>query len=202
MLMRRAVRGVTLIELVISMAIMGFLMVLAAPVFIDWVQNTRLRTSAESVLSGLQIARAEAVSRNARVRFQFTTSLDSTCALSATGTNWVVNLDPNATPDEVVGLCDSEASDTVAPFLLQRRAAVEGGGGTSTTASASTIVFNGLGQVTPVPAGNVTINLTNPGHGDCLADGGVVTCLRIVVAPGGQIRMCNPKFPAGDPQGC
>jgi type IV fimbrial biogenesis protein FimT len=198
----RGSRGMTLIEIVIGLAIMAFLMLLAAPEFSAWVTNARVRTTAESVLNGLQYARSEAVARNARVRFQFTTTLDSTCALSTTGRNWVVNLDPDANPDEVVGQCNAAPSDAAAPFILQRRSAVEGSGSTATTATASSLVFNGLGRITPVPAGNITVNLSNPDAGECAAVGGPVNCLRIVIAPGGQVRMCNPKFAAGDPQAC
>jgi type IV fimbrial biogenesis protein FimT len=54
----------------------------------------------------------------------------------------------------------------------------------------------------PAPAGNITIAVTNPTGGTCTSVGGEVTCLSVVVTPAGQFRMCNPAFPATDPQGC
>jgi type IV fimbrial biogenesis protein FimT len=195
-------RGVTLVELIVVMAIISMLTLMSAPAFQTWILNSRIRSTAESMLSGLQQAKSEAVARNARVRFQLTDTLDNACVLSPAGANWVINLDPNADPDEVVSLCGSAPNDAVAPFILQSRPAAAGSGNTQVAASAATLVFNGLGRLVPVPAGNITIDITNPAGGNCVAGGGDMTCLRIVVSAVGQVRMCNPAFPAGDPQGC
>lgn len=196
-------RGVTLVEVIVVMAIIAMLVMVGAPSFSTWFSNSRIRTTAESMLAGLQLAKSEAVARNTRVRFQLTSTLDNACVLSVTGANWVVNVDPNADPDAVVGLCANAPDDAVAPFILQARPAAAGSGSTQVVASASTVVFNGVGrQPAPVPAGNLTIDINNPAGGTCLDAGGELTCLRIVVSPLGQIRMCNPNFPAGDPQGC
>ena len=69
-------------ELLIGIAIIGILLALAAPNFAVWIQNSKIRTAAESIQNGLQLARAEAVRRNAQVRFQLTTTLDNDCVLS------------------------------------------------------------------------------------------------------------------------
>jgi type IV fimbrial biogenesis protein FimT len=63
-------RGFTLVELLITVAIMSLLIVMAAPNFTDWIKNQRIRTAAESLLNGLQIARAEALKTNSVVSFQ------------------------------------------------------------------------------------------------------------------------------------
>lgn len=199
---RTAQRGVTLVEMIVVMAIAATLVMMAAPTFTGWVINSRIRTTAEAVQSGLQLAKAEAVARNTRVRFQLTTTLDNTCVASVNGANWVVNLDPNADPDEVEGACDSAPSDANAPFILQTRPAAAGSGNSQVAATAASVVFNGLGRPVPAPAGNITIAITNPAGGTCTSVGGDVTCLSVVLTPAGQIRMCNPAFPANDPQGC
>jgi type IV fimbrial biogenesis protein FimT len=161
-----------------------------------------VRTTTESLLAGLQTAKAEAVARNARVRFQLVDSLGGDCVVDARGANWVVNLDPSNDPEAIEGACDAEPSDTDAPRIVLTRPASESAGSVQVEASAATLVFNGLGRLTPVPAGDVTIDVSNPSAGDCAAEGGEITCLRIVVSPAGQIRMCNPKFDLPDPQGC
>jgi type IV fimbrial biogenesis protein FimT len=195
--------GFTLIELMVVVGLIAFLLMMGAPTFSSWIQNARLRSSAESILAGLQYAKAEAVARNARVRFQLTTTMDDTCALSTASPNWVVNLDPDADPNAVVGVCSTAPSDAAAPRILQKRDGVDAPAGmVVATGGVSSVVFNGLGRVTPLPAGNVNIDLTNPTSGTCAAAGGRVTCLRIVVSPAGQLRMCNPKFNLPDPQGC
>jgi type IV fimbrial biogenesis protein FimT len=44
--------------------------------------------------------------------------------------------------------------------------------------------------------------LTNPTGGTCASVAGPMTCMRIIVSVGGQIRMCNPNVASGTPQGC
>lgn len=202
MLMRRPVKGFTLIEMMVGLVVLGLLLVLAAPSFFTWVQNTQIRTAAEAVLNGLQVARADAVRRNTISRFQLVSSLDSSCALSTSGPNWIVSLDSAA------GACDStnyaDAAVPAAPRVVQTRPASDGSRNAVIAASQSTVNFNGLGRVTPVPASDITIDVTNPVGGTCAADGGPMACLRIIVSPTGQIRMCNPNpgLPAGDPRRC
>jgi type IV fimbrial biogenesis protein FimT len=212
MLSRRAPsRGFSLIELIVVMAVMAMLTMMAAPSFSVWVANSRIRVTAESVLSGLQSAKSEAVTRNTRVRFQLTSTLDNSCVLSRTGVNWVINLDPNVDASEVESLCATPANPLAspanaadAPYILQTRPAA-GSGSTAVAATESTLVFSGLGRIAPpLPAGNITIDISNPTAGTCFAVGGELTCLRIVITPAGQVRMCdpNPDLPAGDPRIC
>lgn len=65
----RRQRGFNLIELMIAVTLLGVLLMLGLPEYREWIQNTQIRTSAESVLNGLQLTRAEAVRRNAPVTF-------------------------------------------------------------------------------------------------------------------------------------
>ena len=85
--------GFTLIELLITMTIFAILMAAGMPAFNQWSQNSQIRTTAGSIRDGLTLARAEAVRRNATIRFQLTTTLGDDCAPSASGTNWVVSFD-------------------------------------------------------------------------------------------------------------
>lgn len=197
----RSEHGATLIELAIGMVILGLLIALGLPSFNVWLQSGQIRTSAESVQNGISLARAEAVNRNATVRFQFTSSLDNSCTLTTSGTNWVVSLDDpesKCASDPFTG----DASAAAAPRVIQKRAGAEGTPNAVVAASQNTIQFSGIGRVTPVPAGNITIDITNPTGGTCAASSGKMRCLRVVVSPGGQVRMCDPKFASTDPQGC
>lgn len=192
----RTPRGFSLIELVIGMVILAVLLSIAMPAFSNWLRNAKVRTAAESVQNGLQLARAEAVRRNNAVRFSLVTTIDDSCALAVAGPSWVVSMDDPA------GQCASPASDTVAPRIIQSRNGAEGSSATTIAAEQSAFVFNSLGRVTPTPAGSVAINISSPAAG-CMADAspGPVRCLRIVVSVGGQIRMCDPALPIGDAQG-
>lgn len=202
MLMRHsnASAGFTIIELMITLAVLGVLITLGLPSMSAWLQNTQIRGGAEGMISGLQLARAEALRRNASVRFQLVTDLTGGCALSDTGKSWVVSqTDPTA-------LCDLSPSDTVAPQIVQKKGASEGSPNAAVTATGGNVaVFNGLGRLTG--AGNITqIDIKNTQGGDCQkADGtgGPMRCLRIMVSTGGGIRMCDPIVTiADDPRTC
>ncbi len=193
-------KGFSLIELLVTLALSAVLLGLAAPSFSTWLQNSRIRLTAESIVSGLQYAKSEATARNTAVRFQLTSTADAACVISATGSSWVVHLvDPASNTDEVSTHCADALSDTVEPRLLQTRTAKDGSGTSAVDAPQSALTFNGLGRLTPAPPNPVEIEVSNTGAGGCTGD---LTCLRVVVSPAGQIRMCNPRFAAGDPQAC
>lgn len=169
-------RGVTLIELLIAVAILGVLMAIGAPSFSSWLQNSQIKNAAGSIQDGLQQARAEAVRRNTRVQFEL-----------SGGSGWTVG-------------CTS--SGATCPSVIEDRSSNEGSPNAVVTADEDTIVFNGLGRVVPTPADDIDIDVTNPAGGTCIASSGTMRCLRIAVSTGGQIRMCDPALPNTSPKGC
>lgn len=189
-------RGFTLIELAIVLAVIGVVLALGAPGFSAWIQNTQIRTATDSMLTGIKLARAEALKRNDVVRFQMMTSTDATCGLSASGTNWVVSV------NVATNLCNV-ADPSAPPLIVRVKPSNEGTSNVVYAASQSSINFDALGRVTPVPVGDVTVDITNPTGGDCVASSGLMRCQRIVVTAGGQAHMCDPTVSAtGDPRKC
>jgi len=65
-------QGFTLIEMLITITILLLLIAMGAPTYGAWLQNTQLRTAAEAVQNGLQIARQTAVQMNNKVQMSFT----------------------------------------------------------------------------------------------------------------------------------
>lgn len=61
-------RGLTLVELMVGLAIGGFLMMSAAPYFSDYVANSRLREGGNLLFAEAMAAQSEAVKRNTVVR--------------------------------------------------------------------------------------------------------------------------------------
>lgn len=199
--------GFGFVELMIGVVVLGILYATAMPAFSNWVRNAKIRATAESIQNGLQLARAEAVRRNALVRFQLTDTLTNSCALSSSGPNWVVSI------DAVAGMCGAAPSADLPPVppattppsprIVQSRSGSEGAdAATVIDGDVSSLTFNGLGGVTPRPAAAVEFDVTHATIG-CVADSGVARCLRVIVSPGGQIRMCDPSLSlASDPRGC
>jgi type IV fimbrial biogenesis protein FimT len=77
-------RGFTLIELLVTLSIAAILLTVAVPNFITFVQNSRLATQANDVVTMLNYARSEAVKRNQRI----TVCSRATNTSCAGTTNW------------------------------------------------------------------------------------------------------------------
>jgi type IV fimbrial biogenesis protein FimT len=211
--------GFSIIELMVGLVMIAFLLSVGVPAFSHWVQNSQIRTSAQSIQNGLQLARAEAVRRNIPIRFQLVSTVENGCALSLTGINWVVSV------DEVSGSCGaallndgfsiSDTTNNPSPRIIQKYSGTEATPNTQLSADQATVAFNGLGRQvsvtmtggtsTPSPPQQITMNVSSTTGGQCAADSGDkndMRCLRIVVSPGGNIRMCDPALAAGDTQAC
>ena len=177
-------QGMTLIEVAITMTILAVTLSYALPDFMEWTKNTQIRTVAESVQSGLQLARAEAVQRNTRVEFKLS---DDVGTAGATG--WTVRLANTGTA--IQSKSDGESARDVTI--------------TTTPSGADTVTFEGTGRHPSGATTNAdgTAFLTQV---DVDSTGLTATAsreLRIVVGAGGQIRMCDPNVSTtNDPRKC
>jgi type IV fimbrial biogenesis protein FimT len=188
-------RGVTFVEIVVVVAIFGVAILSVLPDVSVSMGNARVRAASESLLSGLQRARVEALRRNERVTFFLMAAgpaapLDNGCARSAAGLSWVVSaIDPT-------GACAADPSDTTDPRIKIKAdgshladnvtlAAVDRTG----TTSASAITFDSSGRITDADS----IRYINLSHSSGNAD---MRRLRIEVTMGGVIRLCEPDIAA------
>jgi len=200
---RAAERGMTIIELMIGLAIVALVLFVAVPAFTIFLQNQQIKNAAQTVMTGLSSARAEAIRRNQAVRFQFVSNLTAGCALATNSLAWVVSLaDP-------AGNCEATPGDMgAAAQIIEKRSATEGTRNVVVaTNGGTTATFTGLGRLS---GGGITqIDFSNATgtceHLDLL--NGTMRCMRVLVSPGGEARMCDPKVaapvpPAIDPRAC
>ena len=90
-----AAAGFTLVELLVVLAIGSLLLAIAAPAYGDWIASYQLRNHAEQLASSMQLARAEAIKRGARVNL--CPAADSRRCAEAAGwsAGWLVYVDAN-----------------------------------------------------------------------------------------------------------
>ncbi len=103
--MRKPARGLTLVELMLVLALLGILTVVAVPGFQSLQQRTQMRAEATRLLAALNLARSEAVRRNVPVSlcpssFAVSASLDCDGDYSA---GWIVFSNPGKSPEVTAG---------------------------------------------------------------------------------------------------
>lgn len=183
MLVRERQSGISLIEIAIALVVLSLLLALAFPSYSTWITNLKVRTAAEKMLSGLQLARNEALRRNTTVRFSLVSNLTSGCTLLSTGLTAIIS---RADPSSKCNIAISESTD---PFISQILSTSEGSTGVTLSATdgssgaRTNVMFNGLGRVLTGANWISRIDVSATG---------TTRALRIVITPGGQIRMCDP----------
>lgn len=115
----RGLRGISLIEMAVVISILGIVVAAGAPAFSTWMANSQIRSTAESIQSGLQLARAEAVRRNTNVGFEL-----------------------RPTQDVLWRVCCTAAGQALQQQPLNQAANIA-----ITPSSAVTYTFNGIGRV-------------------------------------------------------
>ena len=170
-------RGVTLIELMVGLTIVSCLLLVGMPSFSGWIQDLQIRGAAESIESGLLLARSEAIRRNRPVQL--------TLADAGGLVEWRV-------------ACVTVSTDCPETIAQRRR----GEGGRNTRMAAATvaadaafdtamaagaglpasITFNGMGLVAGVAPNRIEVSHVTLGSARRL----------VIVVGAGLVRLCNP----------
>jgi len=189
-------RGFNLIEVLVTLAVLGILIALGAPSLAEWLQTQQIRAATEAVLNGMQVARGEAIRRNLAVQM----------VLEPPTSGWTIC-------EATVEPCDSTTLTTDATLVIQSRSPDEGTSNANVTPVAADLVTAAV-AVTFSPLGSVVTNFNaSPtlaradvlnSRSACIADGGPMRCLRVVVTGGGSVRMCDPTpgIVSPDPRAC
>ncbi|HXZ50250.1 MAG TPA: GspH/FimT family pseudopilin [Usitatibacter sp.] len=193
-MLNRAARpaGFTLVEILITLAIIAMVIAFGFPSMRVWLQNTQLRNAADSILGGLQSARIEALKRNTTVAFELT---------DPNSTAWHVCLfdipSDACSPGDLLAAPGSSSSNArvgVETAFTNYAAPLNAGSGVP-----ALVAFDSFGRVSPSSPVNIArIDLRNP----TLAAGDERR-LSIRIETAGEVHMCDPQLSkAVNPQGC
>lgn len=174
MLNTRTDSGFTLVELLITVAIIAILSTLAAPSFTVIVTNTRIRGAAQALTDGLQLARAEAIRRNERVRL-----------VLAANSGWSVVTNSGTT------LQTRPAAESGENISL-----------TYTPNNATAVTFNASGRVVANADASTTLTQVDIDVPTSVLPASSTKELRVTISSGGMIRLCDPNVGSGDPRSC
>lgn len=179
--LKPSMHGFGLIELMITVAIIGIMSSMAIPAFSEWVADTKTRTMAEVFQNNIRLAQTEALRRGRQVQFFLTTATPAlSVAAAANGKNWGI---------QSMTLTNKDTAEE----FIQGGNLSAGNSSITVSASSAVIQFNSIGRVSNVNQ-PVTIQLTNS-KGD--------RKMNITVSLAGGVRMCDPeKSRASYADGC
>lgn len=103
----RPAAGLTLVEVMVTVAILALLLGLAAPSFKPLLERWRVQQAVGAMTSTMQLARSEAVKRGGNVVIQKNADNTDGCTLAATaadwGCGWIVFVDSDASGSFTAG---------------------------------------------------------------------------------------------------
>jgi type IV fimbrial biogenesis protein FimT len=195
----RLQQGFSIVEIVIVVGVLALLLSFAMPSISDLITNGRIRTAAEGMLNGIQLARAEAVRRNTAVDLR----------IGADGVSWNIFLttDPGTDPTTAI---QTRSADAGSATVCVSSGGTFAGAAPCTQSppfAATTVRFDGWGvmRLPVVPAGeSFAIRYASP-----IAGNRAMCVAMIANTP----RLCDPQRrlladggtdpnAATDPQAC
>lgn len=183
--------GTTLLELMVTVTILGILMAIGMPQMKDWILRSSVSTAAELIQNALRQAEAEAIRRNARVEFLLTNDKPSVASISSlsavsNGANWAVRvLDSSYTP-----LANTKLAYVNAQSMSEISSDLK-------LTGPGSVVFSGTGRGSDIKGVALTESQIYR-----VSRAGADRALCVFVTPGGAVKMCDPSAASGTPYAC
>lgn len=208
--MPRAVRGFTLIEIMVALVILSILLAVGVPSMRTWLTATRANSTAEFYAEGMRMARAEALKRNVASRLTLTPNA------SNGQQDWQVDICVPTTPTNcrddtgpwsstTAPLAGKPGSDNVSDFKSVFRNAKNLPSTSQMTltrepAGADQVIFTTTGWVD----GNVLSNLSAVVIAPAAGNAGAFPSTAVVLTLAGSVTKCSREttIAANDSRKC
>jgi type IV fimbrial biogenesis protein FimT len=171
-MLEKSIRGMTLLEVMITLSIIAIVAAVTIPSFSDFILNQRAKGAAEALVAALQNAKAESVKTNSEISIVFK---PGTTNAAHSSSSWCYGMTiPSSTS------CDCSAS----PSDCATGSVVDGDSFKDVT-----INFNSSDKRTIEPIRGGAANAT---QGTVIFDAGNNKKLGVTLSTIGRIRMCLP----------
>ena len=201
-------RGFTLIEIMVALAIFGFLIMLAGPQLSRFLLGSQVRNAAEAVYNGVQKAQTTAIGGNAQTRLVLNTA-DDVGGWEILTTDPADNTEPAPNP---TGPCvaPSGAASMNPVQLFCKKDGARDVKFTPFPNDATQITFDGLGRMQCNADGSANlqrVDITDPKNiakplRVCITNQQMPACPGSAPIAASQIKLCDPNAAAGEPQSC
>lgn len=195
-------RGFTLIELMVTIVLVGILLVMAIPAFGRWIADAHVRAAAESLVNAIRVSQATAVARGRTSMFALTVDTPPVYRSPAqeNAPNWYAALNP---------LSGSDETGTTLGLILK---STEGTQHAVAISGPALTCFNAMGRQVSLAATATSLSSACTAPSDDVTSPTTYRVSRkdasrsfnVLVYLGGRVRMCDAaKTLSGtNPDGC
>jgi len=136
--------GFTILELLITVALVSIVMAIAVPSMQSFTQNDRMTTNINALIGHLAYARSEAVKRSQQV--SICASNDAASCSGGWSDGWIVYIDS-----------DADNSFTAGEEIIKAQQALDGGNTLTATTIGSQVTYDNRGFVTAASVGSLQL---------------------------------------------